>query len=274
MSPPATKAAQRTREAILDAAEELFAEGGIHATSLRAITSAAEVNLASVSYHFGSKEGLVRAVFSRHIQPVNEERLRLLAEAEEAAGAEGPGLEEVLRAFLVPVLGKKGHEAVVPFKRLLGRIFFEPGDEVRRLFKQQFEETAARFVRAISRAAPHLPPTVLLWRFHFMIGSMVHVAQSGPLILEHSQGRCDPARSEEVLERLVEHHAAGFRAPVSAAEASAVEASAVEASGVAKAAPGFSEEPRAAKEPQTEEDTSPAGRRPSSEGIFAWEEGF
>ena len=54
-----------TRERILDVAERLFMERGYEATSLRMVTGAAEVNLAAVNYHFGSKEGLLREVFRR-----------------------------------------------------------------------------------------------------------------------------------------------------------------------------------------------------------------
>lgn len=48
-----------TKTRILDAAEKLFAERGFSETSLRLITSKAEVNLASVNYHFGSKKELI-----------------------------------------------------------------------------------------------------------------------------------------------------------------------------------------------------------------------
>ena len=48
--------AQTTKLKILDAAEELFAQSGFSETSLRQITNKAEVNLASVNYHFGSKK--------------------------------------------------------------------------------------------------------------------------------------------------------------------------------------------------------------------------
>ena len=60
-----------TRTRLLDSAEQLFAERGIDATSLRAITTAAGANLASVNYHFGSKDELFREVVSRRIGPVN-----------------------------------------------------------------------------------------------------------------------------------------------------------------------------------------------------------
>ena len=56
-----------TKTRILDAAEKLFAERGFSETSLRLITSKAEVNLASVNYHFGSKKELIRAVLARYL---------------------------------------------------------------------------------------------------------------------------------------------------------------------------------------------------------------
>ncbi len=56
-----------TVERILDVAEILFAEKGFAETSLRLITSKAQVNLAAVNYHFGSKKALIQAVFSRFL---------------------------------------------------------------------------------------------------------------------------------------------------------------------------------------------------------------
>src|SRR5918996_5614170 len=67
-----------TRERILDAAEQRFADEGFAGTSLRKITALAGVNVAAVNYHFGSKEELLRAVLSRIVEPVNRERLELL----------------------------------------------------------------------------------------------------------------------------------------------------------------------------------------------------
>ena len=68
-----------TKERILDAAEKLFVDNGFSATSLRAIIKEADVNTAAVHYHFGSKEGLVEAVFARRMGDLNRERLDMLA---------------------------------------------------------------------------------------------------------------------------------------------------------------------------------------------------
>ena len=54
-----------TKDRILHAAEELFAQQGFASTSLRQVTSRADVNIAAVNYHFGSKDNLVNEVADR-----------------------------------------------------------------------------------------------------------------------------------------------------------------------------------------------------------------
>ena len=68
-----------TPERILQAAEQLFSERGIDAVSLREITQAADVNIAAVHYHFGSKAAVLDKIFERRARPIAEARLRLLA---------------------------------------------------------------------------------------------------------------------------------------------------------------------------------------------------
>src|ERR1700690_2727752 len=80
-----------TKEKIMDAAEKLFARRGFHGTSVRAITGAAGVDLALVNYHFGSKKLLLAAIIERRGQPLNEERLRRLAEERLGGGAPARG---------------------------------------------------------------------------------------------------------------------------------------------------------------------------------------
>ena len=67
-APPATKPLRsdgfEARNRLLDAALTLFAEKGFAKTSTREIALAAQVNIASISYYFGDKAGLYRAVFA------------------------------------------------------------------------------------------------------------------------------------------------------------------------------------------------------------------
>lgn len=76
-----------TQEAILTAAERLFAEHGVFAVSNRQVSEAAgQGNNAAVGYHFGTKTDLVRAIEHKHRVPI--ERLREQMVAEMGASAE------------------------------------------------------------------------------------------------------------------------------------------------------------------------------------------
>ncbi len=90
-----------TKDRILGAAEELFAQFGFAGTSLRQVTSRADVNIAAVNYHFGSKENLVNEVFRRRMDEMSAQRLAQL----KAATQRYPGeLEPALAAFVEPAL--------------------------------------------------------------------------------------------------------------------------------------------------------------------------
>src|SRR6266852_9905037 len=93
-----------TKQRILDSAERLFAEHGSEATSLRNIIADAKVNLAAIHYHFHSKEALLEAVMIRRLEPINQERLRLLDACEQNANGGRPPLEAVLEAFIAPAV--------------------------------------------------------------------------------------------------------------------------------------------------------------------------
>ncbi len=208
----------QTRDNLIRAAEKLFAEHGITGASLRAITREASANLASVNYHFGSKDDLVRAVLSRRLEPLNRERLRLLDACLAGAG-EPPSPECIVRAFVSPVLEliqreRGGHD----FARLIGRSFAEPDAGLRNLLIEQFREVIVRFSEALGRALPHLPKEEIYWRFHFMVGSMVHTAALGFLVREISGGLCNPMDVDGVVNRLVRFISGGMREPATARE--------------------------------------------------------
>lgn len=205
---------QDTKERILDAAEALFAENGFSATSLRAITAEAEVNLASVNYHFGSKESLIEAVFDRRLEPLKEERLRRL---EECARREDPlEVEAILRAFMLPpfrMMSVVGRESA-RFMTLISRAFMDPGSHPERFYHRYFEEVATKTHELLLRALPDLPPDEIWWRIHFMIGTMSHTLGATMRLEILSDGREDITDFAAMLERLVTFLSAGMRSPV------------------------------------------------------------
>ena len=206
-----------TKERILDAAERLFAEQGFAGTSTRAITTAADANLAAVNYHFGSKESLIDAVFTRRLEPINRQRLEWLDRLE-ATGQ--PSLEEILEAFLAPPL--RVHQDPVEGKSLLhvaqmiGHATSRPDSRIKDRLIQQFDTIIERFTAALARQLPELEPAQLLWRFLFLIGSMAHTMAISQDIKRFTRGLCDPHDVEGLIRTMVPYAAAGFRAPVAA----------------------------------------------------------
>jgi len=216
-----------TREKILQAAEELFAEKGFAETSIRAITSRAGVNLAALNYHFGSKDALIDAVFERRIGPLNRERIRLLDQVEAKVGEGGCSLEEILEAFLGPAirLATDPDSGGKQFMRLMGRAHAEEGDFFRKVIAKQFEEVFHRFNTGFQRKLPNLPLAELYWRIHFVVGAMAFTMSHKLSLryLESFQRQGETAwtglKEEEaggVLSRLVCFAAAGLRAEVTA----------------------------------------------------------
>src|SRR5256885_16184135 len=99
-----TPKSSATQGRILDAAEALFMEHGFEATSLRQITAAANVNLAAVHYHFGSKEDLFEAVLTRRLDPMNQQRPALLTRFEHESAPKPPSSAKILTAQFIPPL--------------------------------------------------------------------------------------------------------------------------------------------------------------------------
>src|SRR5258708_2206265 len=93
-----------TASRIIDAAERLFIRDGTEATSLRAVTREAGVNVAAIHYYFGSRDELLRSVLDRLIKPLNARRLALLDQSLNAHHGRPLPVEEILRAFLLPDL--------------------------------------------------------------------------------------------------------------------------------------------------------------------------
>ncbi|MGA8547367.1 MAG: helix-turn-helix domain-containing protein [Mycobacterium sp.] len=83
-----TDRASTTQEAILTAAERLFAEHGVFAVSNRQVSEAAgQGNNAAVGYHFGTKTDLVRAIEQRHRVPIERLREDMVAEVMRSGAA-------------------------------------------------------------------------------------------------------------------------------------------------------------------------------------------
>ncbi|HEY2799564.1 MAG TPA: TetR/AcrR family transcriptional regulator [Chthoniobacterales bacterium] len=202
-----------TKLAILNATERLVAAKGFEATSLRAITAAAKVNLAAVNYHFSTKDALIVAMLNRRMKPLNETRIAMLDRFEEEAGGKPVAVEKILEALFRPVVeliarpAKGGRN----FLRLLALCLAEPGDFLQPLIEKEFAEKNRRFHLALRRSLPQLSEVEAHWRLHFAHGAFFHSVAHSQVLEYCSAGRCRLTNVETVLRRIIKFCAAGLR---------------------------------------------------------------
>ncbi|MEP4379656.1 MAG: TetR/AcrR family transcriptional regulator [Alphaproteobacteria bacterium] len=211
---------EATRQRILDAAERLFSERGINGVSLRAITAAAGANSAAANYHFGSKKGLLHAVFERHATGMAAERATLLADCRTAPGRP-PLVEQIISAFLEP--GMRGEHGGTTFALLRGRMLAENSEQTRELYALHLNDSTGRFLEALGEAMPALPAHDLHWRFHMMLGAMVYTLANPGRIQILTENACDPSDPDQALDYLVPMLAQMFCSPPIARTAKPVE---------------------------------------------------
>ena len=212
----AVKPPHETRTRILDAAEELFMLHGFEGTSMRLLTSKAGVNLAAVNYHFGSKDALIEALFRRRLDPMNAARIAELARLEEEANGRPLAADAIIRAFVGQSLRhmedtKSGGRN---FIRLLGRTYTEPTKPIRVLIGQLYAPTMERYKNALERALPHMPREELVWRMHFMFGTLAYTLAATDTVQLIAGCKPEDRYDARLLEeRLTAFLAAGLNAP-------------------------------------------------------------
>ena len=207
-------AQSETVERILDAAEQLFAEKGFAETSLRLITSRAEVNLAAVNYHFGSKKALIQAVFSRFLGPFSQGLEREL-DRRQAKAETKLSLEELLELLVDQLLAiqPRMRDDLSVFMRLLGLAFSQSQGHLRKYLQEVYGKVFRRYMLLVNEAAPRLPPLELFWRVHFMLGAAAFSMSGIKALRAMAEADFGVNTSfEQVMRLMVPFMAAGMRA--------------------------------------------------------------
>ncbi len=202
---------QPTRERILDVAEQLFAHRGFHGVSVRDITGAAGVDVALANYYFGSKGGLLEAVFHRRSELLNAERLQQLEAV--LARSRAPTLEDIIDAFTHPLLDRseRGGPGWKAFFALVAEVNNSP-EWGNVLMTRHFDPLVQKFIEAIRRALPGCQDRDLYWAYHFLSGALTLTFAETGRIDRLSGGVCRSSDLDDVHARLVPYCAAGFRA--------------------------------------------------------------
>lgn len=203
-----------TKERILHTAARLFSERGFDNVSLRDITTGADVNIAAVNYHFGSKVGLLADVFDHYAAPVNAARLLLLEECDRKSSDTPPAVADVLwalfyPAFHAPATGEEGRY----FRQMLGRMSSSANPDVRRILFNTFDDVAERFVDLMSRACPDLPKEELFWRLTCVYGAMMYAQADNGRIRTLAGETFDSTNMDDALKYMIPFLSAGFTLP-------------------------------------------------------------
>jgi len=201
-----------TKAQVLAAAERLFALHGFQNVSVRDITAEAGVNLASVNYHFGSKDALLFEIFRRRTAELNRDRARMLHEATDRHEGKPP-VREILRAFFEPPMrwSSPGNDRRISVQFII-RARSEGTEQMREVLRTDVSHLR-RFADALAAARPDLPPEEVYWRLHFVLG-LTHNNRFVEFDRLHtlSEGRTRESDTEALLRRMLDFAEAGFLA--------------------------------------------------------------
>ena len=205
-----------TKGKILDVAEALFAEHGFNDTSLRAITSKAGVNLASVNYHFGDKKTLVRAVLNRYLEafmPAVQDALITLNLNQTYS------MQDVFESIRGPLraLNDIRPNGTSRFMLLIGRGYTDVQGHLRWFITTRYQDTLSLFTQSVLKANPNLTQETLFWRLHFTLGTCVFTMASSQALMEIAENDYDKQMdSKYIVDQLIPYLAAGVAAGVAA----------------------------------------------------------
>jgi AcrR family transcriptional regulator len=201
-----------TKKKIVQVAETMFSEKGFNETSLRAITSKANVNLASVNYHFGDKKTLIRAVLDQYLEAFMPALGIALSKLE---NQENVTMSDVFSAIKEPLmsLNKVNEQGASRFMLLVGRGYTDVQGHLRWFILNHYDDVLQQFVAAVSRANQDLTKEEVFWRLHFTLGTCVFTMASSQALIEIANNDfAREADSEVIINQLIPFLAAGVSA--------------------------------------------------------------
>ncbi len=206
-----SKAEQRAEslEQILDAAEYLFSQNGLHGVTLRDVANRVGVHTTLMHYYFEDKRRLFEAVFARRAGVTSGRRMAAL-EQYEAESGDHPTVEGALHAFLDTDLDLyiQGGELWMNYAALCARVSNTP--EGAELMDMHFDPVVLKLVSILKRALPHYSDADIFWGYHFVTGALMNTLARTGRIDRLSGGVCHSDDFEAVKARMARFMAAGF----------------------------------------------------------------
>lgn len=203
---------EATREHILDAAEELFAEHGFDGVTVRQVTRKAGVDVALAHYYFGTKRGLFDSVFLRRAAVVNDARLKSIDDYQINPGPGGATVDGFIQAFLDPVIERwsTGGPGWKNYLAIVAQVNNTPkwGGET---MARYFDPVIHRLIDALRGIMPGAHDVDLYWSYQFLSGALTLTFAETGRIERLSSGLCHSSDYEAVRNRMAPFIAAGFR---------------------------------------------------------------
>jgi AcrR family transcriptional regulator len=211
-----------TQAAILDAAEQLFADRGLHGVSLREVAEAAgQRNNAAVHYHFGGRDELVQALFERRFVELDQRRAAMLAALDEHG--RGRDLDGLVEALVLPFTECMQRDGRSSWVRLVAKLHEDPrfnpfsavADDSRPYTASEETTVATREVALRIQDVLGIDRAQAIAQFFIVTSMVVHaVADRESLACSGAAGQL--GSPDELAARLVEAANAILRTPASA----------------------------------------------------------
>lgn len=211
-----TKAEQRaeTLESILNAAEHLFAQHGLHGVALKDVAAQVGVHTSLLNYYFADKKALFDAVIERRL-PITVGRRMEAMDAYEAAVGDAVTVEGALRAYLDTDLESylQGGERWRDYSQIGGQIANAPhyGSEI---MNRLLDPVVRRLLELLRKAMPEAEEEDIFWGYQFVSGALMMTLARTGRIDRLSDGLCRSDDFDAVKARMAPFMAGGFRALV------------------------------------------------------------
>lgn len=164
---------ERTRAAVLAAAEDLFAERGFDATPLGAIGDRAGIQASAILYHYASKRELYEAVLDRMFSPLVDEVVGHLR----GAGTLPERLEAITVTLVRFAADRPAAARLVLRESVAGS---EAGSEVGEIVGRASERHWRRFLEALAREDDVSFDPLLVW--NLIVGAICYFIGAGPVV--------------------------------------------------------------------------------------------
>lgn len=198
---------EKARDRILWAAEEVIAELSYNGTSLRKIAERASVPVALVSYHFGSKLELYRAIFQQRVPTIVGQRQMGLEIARMESDLDRR-LELVVRALIVPMLSLRGSGH---FGAILAREMTDPANLEHGIIAEMFDPVAEMMLSAMRECLPDWSEAEIHYAYNTLLGAMMFFMGDTGRVARLSKGAADADRIDDSAQHLVDILVAGLR---------------------------------------------------------------